>query len=224
MRSLSRLIAPTSTPRNTTRKPMLEALEDRSLMTVSAIAGTLVIEGTVANDTALVQKVNVAGSQFYQVTLNGAQQLISATLVFNNQMVFRGFAGDDYFSNQTDTMSTAWGGDGKDYLMGGSNSDVLYGEAGNDVVLGQLGNDVLEGGTGDDYIDGAAGNDFLFGRQGKDLLIGGEGDDYLDGGKDHQKDQLYGGLGKDKFVRDMIWIFNIDKPKDFSAVQGDKII
>lgn len=84
----------------------------------------------------------------------------------------------------------------------------------NDVIRGNLRDNVLEGAAGDDFLRGRDGNDLLFGNDGDDTLygdkgidtlMGSTGDDYLDGGPDHQIDKLYGGLGRDTFVRNHFW-------------------
>src|SRR5215204_5149610 len=84
----------------------------------------------------------------------------------------------------------------KDQLLAGKGSDVIYGGPGDDLeVLGAGGEDVLYGGDGDDVLSG---------DWGKDVIYGGDGNDLLDGAsnEDGERDELYCGKGKDKYLAD----------------------
>ena len=103
----------------------------------------------------------------------------------------------------------------KDQLLGGNGSDFIYGGPGDDLPLnGRDGDDVIHGGPGDDsevlgdggedVIYGGVGDDELQGVWGKDVLYGGDGNDLLDGAsnEDGERDELYCGKGKDKYLAD----------------------
>jgi hypothetical protein len=105
------------------------------------------------------------------------------------EVVFHGYAGDDFVDNKTITKLRAYAGDGNDVLLGGF---------GDDVLLGGAGHDYLDGRRGGDMMWGEAGHDALFGDDGIDMLLGGLGNDTLHGG--NGIDSLYGELGND-------WLF-----------------
>src|SRR5215208_6827043 len=84
----------------------------------------------------------------------------------------------------------------KDQLLAGKGSDVIHGGPGDDLeVYGAGGEDVIYGGDGDDVLSG---------DWGKDVLYGGDGNDLLDGAsnEDGERDELYCGKGKDKYLAD----------------------
>lgn len=144
-----------------------------------------------------------------------------------DRIVFRGYEGDDYFANRTSIPSLAYGDGGENTLRGGSGNDrlfagpdfgdLLYGDggdddlrgsygpdsidagAGNDYVFAAQGDDTVTGGSGEDTLHGSTGNDVLFGGEGNDTLYGYEGHDALFGGV-RDKDELFGGDGKDRFL------------------------
>ncbi len=110
-------------------------------------------------------------------------------------------------------------------VLGTQFEDVIRGNLRNNLLEGAGGNDFLRGRDGNDTLIGDAGNDTLYGDNGVDTLLGGTGDDYLDGGPDHMIDHLYGGLGRDTFVRNHFWegywVPEADEFKDFT--RGDLI-
>ena len=124
-----------------------------------------------------------------------------------------GRAGDDFLRGVAGNDSLL-GGDGNDYLYGGAGDDLLGGGAGNDWLYGEAGNDLLGGGDG---------NDWLFGSYGRDRLSGGGGHDFLHGGIDGIVDELTGGLGGDRFVKENYrfanFTFNRDRAVDFNPTQ-----
>lgn len=116
------------------------------------------------------------------------------------EIVFIGVGGDDFFSNDTDVPSRAFGNLGNDTLFGGRGDDVLVGGGGSDDIRGNAGDDIIRGGgggstpnllsggdgndrifggVGDNTINGGAGNDVVFGSAGNDDVLGGDGDDQL---------------------------------------------
>jgi Ca2+-binding RTX toxin-like protein len=216
-----------------TFKPQLENLEGRRVMSASLVGGNIVINQSNLNDTAVVTRVTDSLNFSFikvQETISGislAPERFFAPLV-TGRIIYNGFGGDDVFDNQTSLKCTAFGGAGNDVLRGGSSDDILIGGDGNDELHGREGNDFLYGQAGNDILRGGQGDDHLYGGAGYDDLFGAVGNDYLDGGNDGIADKLAGGLGADTFVAEPVHIifftFNRDKPTDFNAAEGDRII
>jgi Ca2+-binding RTX toxin-like protein len=205
-----------TSPRKTARHCRIEALEERSMMAVTASLanGLLDVRGTSGNDTIIVRQI---GNKFSidGVKINGSGVV--------SKVQIQGFGGNDVLRMDGNGVAgqavkipgLIFGGDGNDFIVGGLNNDELQGNNGNDTLyglegrdlqFGQMGNDLAFGGAGDDQLVGGAGHDELLGESGhdklwgdagNDWLWGGTGDDYLDGGKD--SDVAYGGTGKDTF-------------------------
>jgi Ca2+-binding RTX toxin-like protein len=146
------------------------------------------------------------------ISLTNASETLHSTVnaMSVTEIVFRGYDGNDSFTNATGHRSTAYGGNGDDALVGGSSDDFLFGDGGNDWLQGNGGNDNLYGGFGNDTLSGDGGNDYLSGQWGHDtlyggwdtdLLTGGADNDYLDGGNDGANDTLYGDGGYDTMVQ-----------------------
>lgn len=204
----------------------IEALQDRVMPSVNVIGGHLIIHGTAGDDQVSV----IQNGTVYQVSELVTSAYMGKTKITNipiasvtGDVVFKGYDGNDYFTNATNRRLFAYGGNGNDVLLGGTSNDQLYGDAGNDSLNGGAGADSLYGGDGNDWIyagngpdadylvggngndfmSGLAGNDTLEGGAGKDTLYGGDGDDWLDGGVgDGQFDDLIGGAGRDVFLKD----------------------
>jgi Ca2+-binding RTX toxin-like protein len=146
----------------------------------------------------------------------------------DNDKLYGGLGNDTL--NGSDGNDTLDGGVGTDYLYGESGDDRVFGEVGNDILNGGSGNDTLNGGDGDDDIAAWDDNDSLIGGLGNDTLNGMRGDDILDGGAGNDilyggagTDILYGGIGADRFRFDT-QNEGIDTIKDFSRLEGDKIL
>ncbi|MGB5915784.1 MAG: hypothetical protein WBG63_13030 [Phormidesmis sp.] len=110
--------------------------------------------------------------------------------------------GDDVVYGR-ELQNSIWGGIGNDQIWGGSANDQLIGDDGGATESELDGKDVLYGGGGNDSIWSGGGDDALYGQAGDDLLVGGGGNDRLQGTDDlvtSDRDQLYGGLGRDRFV------------------------
>jgi len=107
----------------------------------------------------------------------------------------------------------------KDDLIGGLGNDVIYGGPGSDSLddwplargndeVGVVGSrDILREAAakagGDDLLYGGVGNDELESDKGEDVLYGGDGNDFLvDGVTDSERDKLYCGKGKDRYIAD----------------------
>lgn len=220
--------------RRATHELGLETLEHRQLLAASSIfggatilhsyepdygtvqldGGKLTINGTEGADHAEVRNIRSLSPWLddrMEVTLNGSTHRFRLADV--DRLYFRGFGGDDQFSNDTGTRSTIDGGSGDDHLDGGWGRDTILGGYGNDVInghwgdddliggpgddqlFGDRGNDRLDGDQGDDQLDGGPDDDTLLGDQDDDVLRGGSGDDYMLGGSGN--DSLYGGPGDD---------------------------
>ncbi len=184
----------------------LEAREMLASVSIQDVNGrqTLVIDGDPTADSAIVQDANASQ---VRVNLNGQT-------TFHNKSAFErirflGRSGDDFFHNQTDIDSAAFGhagndnlvggngnnwiqgGEGNDQLTGGDRNDQIRGRAGNDIIrggkrhdrlFGNDGNDQIFAGSGNDFIRGDAGQDILFGQNGNDRIAGGSGDDEVNAG------------------------------------------
>ena len=112
-----------------------------------------------------------------------------------NSIIFVGTAGDDFFTNNSNIFSFAFGGLGNDTLVGGFGGDRLFGQQGNDVVNGRAGDDFISGNFGNDRVIGGFGNDTLLGIGGTNFLLAGDGDDIVHGGVG--RDIVRGGDGND---------------------------
>ena len=203
----------------------LESLEDRRLMSVSAVwdptTQRLSVSGDGANDTILVESFN--SDQGVVITGNNTNIQVRKAGTTNEFVNTASLAIDDIYvygngGNDTITVNKVrdtriMGGTGNDTIYGVNSSarrDTIYGGAGEDTVYGRNGNDVL-GGEGpdsgdafDDRLYGGDGNDLLYGYGGDDSLYGGNGDDELhgDSGGDFLDgaagmDEMYGGTGND---------------------------
>src|SRR4051812_41255331 len=226
----------TKTPR---AKVALETLEDRLALSSFASGGNLYVYGTNNADTVTVKYETYSGVGYYHVTDNGVNSYYYSGNVYNSNVVFYGYAGNDYFNNYAGSLRAyAYGMDGNDtligdanndYLDGGNGADTLYGYGGNDTLVGGYdysvnylygmdGNDSMYGGYGTDVMYGGNGSDYLYGNYGKDYLYGEAGNDTLDGGDDGYADYLNGGSGYDYFQRDTYWTgwyyANRDYPAD----------
>lgn len=123
---------------------------------------------------------------------------------------YRGFDGNDTFTNNTAIPVKASGGRGNDKLYGGGADDEMSGggtdwggsvisDSGNDIVVGNGGNDHLNGGIGgDDTLNGGSGADVLLGGDGADVILGGSENDIIRGGLG--SDTIYGGSGDDDIM------------------------
>jgi hypothetical protein len=314
----------------------VEALEGRALMAggvaYNSATREILIEGTSSADVARVafdyrNPLNVYDDQIVvSLSHDGHAHTLRLARASTTpaRIVFRGYAGNDWFSNSTYIASIAYGSWGNDTLSGGSGIDVLYGEGDHDSLFGNAGNDWLYGGTGHDRLYGQAGNDTygfsdayagyesdvvteyvnggtdtldfgyltrgvsvrldlwygpiathanrtvwlsqaglnqnfenvvggqgndylvgnaqsnrlyglgghdtLVGLSGSDALFGGDGNDTLDGGRDGSTDDLWGGSGADRFVREQYrpwWGLGLvkkdrDKAHDLWTYAGDR--
>jgi hypothetical protein len=79
----------------------------------------------------------------------------------------------------------------------------LAGQDGDDKIRGLGGSDDIFHGSGDDVIYGGDGDDYVSPDLGKDVIYGGDGNDVLaSNDTDGQRDKLYCGAGRDKYLAD----------------------
>ena len=184
-------------PRPIESRLLCESLEGRIVLTagigLDATTGILRIMGSETADVSVVRYdgVNVVA------TISNAAGTTTRSYKSSDvkAITFAGYAGDDFFTNNTAIPSTATGGAGKDTLRGGSGKDTLMGGDGDDKLMGNKGDDTLQGAAGNDTEIGGAGIDTLYGGLGDDSLSGAAGDDKLNGGSGD--DWLEGGAGND---------------------------
>src|SRR2546421_528056 len=152
--------------------PVVEALENRQMLSASLLRGVLKIGGT-AGDDVITVGINPANKA--QIIVNDGVK----TSKFNKTLV--------------KTISILTGDGADDNLTGGAGNDVLGGDSEDTLVFtGQppstvIGNDNLNGGDGNDwllggtrvYFDTSGGH---FSDNGRDTFTGGLGNDIIDKG------------------------------------------
>jgi Ca2+-binding RTX toxin-like protein len=213
----------------------LEALEARALMAgITCSGGTMDITGSTLSDVAVVSTINgqIQGrlDQIVYIPSLGVRVVVPVaqkSCPGINKIVFRGYDGNDGFTNRTSVASGAYGGSGNDTLTGGAGNDSLWGESGNDTLrggagqdriyggvhddrmYGEAGADLMRGGSGNDILYGGSQNDTLYGEAGRDRLLGDDGNDWLLGGLDNDvlvggqhDDSLWGNAGNDQLFGD----------------------
>jgi Ca2+-binding RTX toxin-like protein len=74
---------------------------------------------------------------------------------------------------------------------------VIVGTPGNDVLQGTAAREVFIGGSGDDVIYARGGDDLICAGTGADVVRAGPGADQIHTA-DRDRDQIYGGLGRDR--------------------------
>ncbi len=165
-----------------------QLLEQRKLLagiTYDTTLRQVQIEGSQAGDRVLISELdaNTVKVEFVGVATQTFARLSIASILF------KGYAGDDYFQNNSDRRSFAYAHGGNDTLLGGRHYDNFQGGPGNDI---------LDGGPGQDALRGNDGNDTIRGGDANDKIYGGEGDDTIDGGTGH--DLIYGDPGNNSIV------------------------
>lgn len=191
--------------RHARRRSLQRSYRPESRLVVESLEGRIVLTASIGFDArqGIVSIIGSEAGDVASVSQQGRNVVVSLTGVtartFKASQVkvvdFKGFGGDDFFTNNTGIRTRADGGAGRDTLRGGSGVDELRGGGDDDHIFGNRGNDVLFGGGGDDTIDGGFGNDREYGEAGEDHLSGGDGDDSLYGGDDN--DDVYGDAGND---------------------------
>jgi hypothetical protein len=167
--------------RGSKRKPAVEQLESRQLLSVftNPAGDRIRIYGTPWND---VVSVTVSGTD---LLINDSGTTSTFQVAQIRRILFNGGAGDDRIElpSTLNIPLVFRGGAGSDTAIGGAGNDTLYGEGGSDLLIGNGGNNEIRGAGGNDRIIGGPGNDSLFGGAGNNLINGGGGTDFIDRSK-----------------------------------------
>ena len=168
-------------------RPIVETLENRTLLSVNLANGLLSITGTGADD-----KINVRA-----VSESSIRVAINKQFSLFNKADVTGIFVDAQAGN--DRVEIQSGGPGGMALaatvLGGAGNDTIHTGSANDSIDGGAGDDLIIGGKGDDTLVGGSGNDRLLGDEGHNVLRGGLGDDDLT--TVSTSDDLLGGGGND---------------------------
>jgi len=186
--------------------PVIEALPDRRMMSVSLdpVSKILTVTGTAADDTLVVSQT---ATHVWAVDNGTASSYPLAQVA---SITMNGRAGDDSLLADPSVTRTIRlnGGDGDDRLQGGIGADVFTGGAGKDtadyrnrtvnlnISIDSYANDgqsgegdlvrtdieVVRSGHGNDTLVGNDSANGLFGYAGNDTLYGNGGNDKLYGG------------------------------------------
>lgn len=157
---------------NSAVRPVVEALENRQLLSVSLDDGVLAITGTEGADTISVRPA-VRFADKLRVSVNGSHKLVDRALVHG--ILVNALGGDDWVAveGMGDRLAIPA------TLLGGAGNDTLGGAFGKDLIRGGAGDDLVTGGGGDDSLIGSDGDDRLLGGDGADLILGGAGNDHI---------------------------------------------
>ncbi len=183
-----------------------ESLEPRCLLagiSFDSLTGIVTIDGSARSDSVRI----IANSKTELTVRFDGFQAQTFRVAQVSEILFYARTGDDWFKNETNIASSAFGDGGNDFFVGGSGVDVFRGGTGLDRLVGNFGNDVLDGGADedvllgendDDRLVGGDGNDSLNGGAGDDLIIAGDGDDDVRGSDG--RDQIFGNAGADNLL------------------------
>jgi Ca2+-binding RTX toxin-like protein len=127
---------------------ILEAIEQRRMMSVALANGTLTITGTAGNDNISVEPYNG------QLRVNDNGRITNFNLSAVTQILASLGDGNDKYTSAwyTAKPQTVSGGNGNDTVAGGYSNDQLFGNEGNDVIRGHEGADLISGGNGYDEV------------------------------------------------------------------------
>jgi len=175
---------------------LMEALEERRLMSHTFADGVLTAKGTnqpdyfeVRTDGPTLQLYDTG--RWYDYKLSKVKKIVVTTKDGIDNIVLR--------EVPANISCVVKAGDGNDNINGGAGKDKLYGGAGNDTIEGYLGSDKLYGAAGNDRIYsssigadpsvagkdrvfGGAGNDAIYTNDGyRDIINGNSGRDTLEG-------------------------------------------
>jgi Ca2+-binding RTX toxin-like protein len=191
----------TTTPKNGLR-PMLEALEGREMMSVTAVtlsAGTLHVVADGGNDYVEIRQMIGRTGPGQTVTVRDKTATANNVWAFNasgvQRIVVETNGGNDRVDSNAVAPTQVWGGEGADLIVTGGGKDEIIAGGGNDTVFAGGGNDTVSGHGGDDLLAGGAGNDSLYGHGGTNRLLGDSGNDSLFAGS--RSDTVDGGVGYD---------------------------
>jgi len=140
---------------------LFEALESRTLLTVTITNGELQVIGTDADDIIRV-KLDSSDPNLIEVDVNDDPPTFldkrQLALTVHGIRVIGLDGNDDMQVDESDGL-----------LRLGITFD---GGAGDDTIVGGSGNDLIDGGDGNDSITGGRGNDVIFGGAGRAALCG----------------------------------------------------
>ena len=203
----------------------IEALEDRTLLSVTAVVlggdllvvadagedlviredplnpGQIRLEVDGVVDTSIPQTLTASSLTSIAIEAGEGDNLIdlsglnSAVFSSLTQIIVSAGEGDDEVIASADLDDQINGGHGSDTLSGGGGDNVIDGDHGDDIITGGDGSDEIIGGDGRDEINGGAGGDTISGGDGRDSLFGDAGNDNISGG--HDVDLIHGGDGND---------------------------
>jgi hypothetical protein len=137
----------------------LETLETRNLLSISGVTlqfGNLAITAPNSSHNTAVVSIDTSNHNDVKVTLNGASEEFSPSLVAN--ITYKGGSGGhDTFTNSTNLVSLAYGYGGNNNFTGGGSYNYVFFYGNNnsftDDVAGSV-SDVFEnGGSGDTIHD-----------------------------------------------------------------------
>src|SRR5438477_7097056 len=160
--------------------PVVEALENRQMLSASLLRGALKIGGTAGDD---VITVGINPSNKAQIIVNDGVKTskFSKSLVKSISIVTGDGADKITVGSGIKAQITIKSGEGNDTVSGGAGREIIFGAGGADVLSGGGGSDQIQAGDGNDTVDGGSGNDFLYGDGGDDVITGGAGNDVLAG-------------------------------------------
>ena len=173
----------------------LERLEDRTLLSVSALFsnGVLQISATDDNGPDSIE-VGADGFGNVRVEANGVPVTSLGTLAASSVEGINVNGGDGSNTIDLSGVSTTVynnpaltinvdGGNGHDTIIGSADADdVLDGGHGNDMITAGSGANTVLGDHGHDTIDGGDGDDIISGGDGDDVVRNGDGADSINGG------------------------------------------
>jgi Ca2+-binding RTX toxin-like protein len=161
----------------------MEALDERTLPSITLIGSVLTVVGTGAADGITVWRPAADGVQVDISNTHESRQFAIANVT---KIEIRGGASRDLIilGDGVTLPTEIFGGRGPDTIRGGGAVDIIHGGRGNDTIQGRAGNDILEGNEGRDIIRGGAGDDHIDGGNGLDALRGDLGSDTLLSGFD----------------------------------------
>jgi len=128
--------------------------------------GTLIVVGTTANDTIVVNPGNLLIRKPIVSVLLNSLPIGTFTLAPSARIIVAGLFGND-------DIQVAAGVGFQSVLYGGPNDDRLKGGGGKNIEMGCDGNDQLNAGNLGDLLIGGLGADRIVGGNGNDILVAG---------------------------------------------------
>ncbi len=157
--------------------PVVEALENRQMLSASLLRGVLKIGGTTGADV-----ITVSASRTQIIVNDGVKTSRFAKTGVKTISIVTGDGADSItIGSGIKQQITIKSGEGNDTVHGGSGREVVFAAGGDDLIFGGGGSDQIFGGNGADEIHGGSGNDYLYGDAGNDNLSGDAGNDVLAG-------------------------------------------